>query len=80
MVDFKSRLARCFASVFPELTPDQIRQASTETVPLWDSLAAVTLVAVIEQEFSVQIDPLDLPELSSYGAVKAYVKNQLAGS
>jgi acyl carrier protein len=43
-------------------------------------LAAVTLVAVIEQEFSVQIDPLDLPELSSYGAVKAYVKNQLAGS
>jgi acyl carrier protein len=80
VVDFESRLARCFASVFPELTPDQIRQASTETVPRWDSLAAVTLVAVIEQEFSVQIDPLDLPELGSYGAVKAYVENQLAGS
>jgi len=74
--DLDQRLIRCFASVFPALSTEEIPQASTETVDLWDSLAAVTLAAVLEEEFGVPIDPLDLPELSSYTAVRAYLENR----
>lgn len=73
MSEQEDRLARCFASVFPALTPEEIRTASAESVAAWDSLAAVTLVAVVQQEFGVEIDPLDLPELSSFEALRTYL-------
>lgn len=58
------RLLWCFGSVFPALTPDEIRSASGKSVRAWDSLTAVTLAAVVEQEFSVETNPPELPELS----------------
>ena len=76
MAEIDDRLTRCFASVFPSLPVDQLRNASVETVPDWDSLAAVTLVAVIEQEFDIQIDLMELPELTSYTAVRNYLLKQ----
>lgn len=77
MLDVDDRLTRCFASVFPDLSPDEIRAASIEFVPTWDSLAAVTLVAVLEQEFDIQIDIMELPELTSYLAVRGYLLKQI---
>jgi acyl carrier protein len=78
MPELDERLQRCFASVFPDLRPEQIRDASVQSVPSWDSLAAVTLVAVIEQEFDVQIDLMELPELTSYEAMRNYLQKNLA--
>jgi acyl carrier protein len=77
MPEIDQRLTRCFASVFPDLPPEQIPGASVESMPDWDSLAAVTLVAVLEQEFDIEIDLMELPELNSYGAVRSYVLKQL---
>ena len=74
MAEFDDRLARCFASVFPAVSPDQIRTASVETLPEWDSLATVTLIAVLEQEFNIEIDLLGSPELTSFEAVRDYVR------
>jgi acyl carrier protein len=68
MHDRDDRLVRCFVSVFPTLPPDQIRDARMESVQAWDSLATVTLVALIGEEFGVQIDLSDLPELYSFEA------------
>jgi acyl carrier protein len=48
-----------------------------ESVPAWDSLAAVTLIAVLEQEFDTQIDLMELPELTSYQAVRDYLQRQI---
>lgn len=62
------QLLRCFASVFPSLQPDELRSLSVDSTGLWDSLATVTLVAVIEEECGVSIDPEILPELTSYQA------------
>jgi acyl carrier protein len=73
MAEIDDRLTRCFASVFPALSANELPNASVETVPDWDSLAAVTLVAVIEQEFDIQIDLMELPELTSYAAVLNYL-------
>jgi acyl carrier protein len=70
----EARLVRCFSSVFLDLTPEQIRTASVESVPAWDSLAAVTLVAVLQEEFGLQIELIDLPELVSFVAVENYVR------
>jgi acyl carrier protein len=78
MPELDERLQRCFASVFPDLMPEQLRAASVQTVPAWDSLAAVTLVAVIEQEFDVQIDLMELPELTSYEAMRNYLHKNAA--
>lgn len=68
------RLVRCFSSVFPNLAADEIRAASIETVGEWDSLASVTLVAVLQEKFGVEIDLGDLPELISFDAVLRYLE------
>lgn len=79
MSELESRLIRCFSSVFPALTPEEIRAASAQSLAAWDSLVAVTLVAVVQQEFSVEIDLLDLPELDSFAAFLTYLR-RLTGS
>jgi acyl carrier protein len=48
------------------LSDDSIPKASLDTVPEWDSLAAVTLVAVIEEEFGVVLPAEDLDQLTSF--------------
>ena len=68
MSDVETRLMRCFSSVFPTLKPEEIRSAHADSLAAWDSLAAVTLLAVVQQEFDVAIDLLDLPELDSFDA------------
>jgi len=77
MPELDDRLTRCFASVFPTLGPAQIHRASVESVPAWDSLAAVTLIAILEQEFAIQIDLMEMPELTSYHAVRDYLQKQI---
>jgi len=76
MSEEEGRLIRCFASVFPGLTSEEIRTTSAESVGAWDSLAAVTLAAVIQQEFKIDIDPLDLPELDSFEAFRTYLRRR----
>lgn len=78
MSELESRLIRCFSSVFPALMLEEIRAASAQSLAAWNSLAAATLVAVIEQEFSVQIDLFDLPELDSFEAFQTYLRRLTA--
>ncbi|HWF38898.1 MAG TPA: acyl carrier protein [Candidatus Acidoferrales bacterium] len=71
------RLIRCFAAVFPDLSAQQIRNTSAETSD-WNSLAAVTLVTLIEEEFGISIGMLDLAELDSFSAFERYVSAKCA--
>jgi acyl carrier protein len=73
MSERENQLLRCFSSVFPDLALEKIRGASTESLEAWDSLASVTLAAVVQQAFGVQIDLLDLPELDSFDAFRTYL-------
>ena len=54
MHDLNSRLNRCFHSVFPDLAAEQVPTASVESVRGWDSLAAVTLLAVVQAHLGVR--------------------------
>lgn len=76
MDEVQQRLIRCFSAVFPQLPADQICGASVETVAEWDSLAAVTLVDILQEEFAVEIDFDDLTELASFPAVLHYLDSR----
>jgi acyl carrier protein len=76
MHDLDARLTRCFSSVFPDLAPEQVQTASVESVRGWDSLAAVTLLAVVQEEFGVQVGLSEISELISYQAIQNYIRNR----
>ena len=78
MTKVDDHLVRCFSSVFPTLTIEEIRTASVETVSDWDSLASVILTGVIEQEFGVEIGLSDLQELVSFEAIQRYLDEHKA--
>ena len=73
MADVRSRLIDAFAAVFPEIDPGEIPRASMDSVDDWDSLATVTLVSVIEEEFGVAIQPDDLIHFVSFESILGYL-------
>jgi acyl carrier protein len=78
MAEIEDRLARCFSAVFPDLPSAEIRKATPDTVSSWNSLSAVTLVAVTEEEFGINIGPLELAELDSFEAFLEYVSQKVS--
>ena len=72
--DIQPRLVRCFEAVFPQLSREQIEKASQATVAKWDSVAAITLLNVVEEEFQTAIDLEMLPELDSFQAISAHLR------
>ena len=73
MTDSQVRLVQCFTAVFPELAADQIVRASTAGTSTWDSVSAVVLVSVIEEEFGLEIPSEDLDRFSSFEAILGYL-------
>ena len=63
MDETQKRVTRCFSAVFPNLSQDEIFQASTTNVKAWDSVAGVTLFAMIEEEYA---------ELNGYERARGY--------
>ena len=76
MSESQDRLIRCFSSVFPTLSEAEIR--ASDVVPLLDldSLAGVTLVTLIGQEFGVDVDLPDLLELGSFEAISQFLQKR----
>jgi acyl carrier protein len=69
MNDLRPRLVRCFQIVFPGISAPQAEQATQASLEKWDSVAAITLVTVIEEEFSTSLDWDLLPDLNSFEAI-----------
>ena len=80
MHDLDLRLTRCFSSVFPDLAPEQVQTASVQSVRGWDSLAAVTLLAVVQEEFGVPVGLSDVSQLVSYQAIHNYIRSHNGAS
>jgi acyl carrier protein len=77
MDEVRNRLVKCFETVFPDLPAIEIPACSQTTVSGWDSVAAITLVNVIEDEFGFQMDFELLPELDSFDRILAYITAQV---
>lgn len=71
----ENRLAECFSSVFPAVDESRIPTLSMASLPEWDSLATVTLIALIEEEFDVQVSGNQDAEFTSFALIADYLKN-----
>ncbi len=78
MDDNKDRLARCFLAVFPRLNGGNVLQASQTSVLGWDSVATVTLLATVEEEFGIEVSLEDMDQLSSFASILKYVQEKAA--
>jgi len=74
--DLHSRLVECFAAVFPGLDEAEIPRASFTSVAKWDSLATITLIGVLEEEFGVSVPPDDLELLVSFELILDYLRSK----
>jgi acyl carrier protein len=78
MDDLRSRLVSCFKTVFPDLSDSAILLANQESMANWDSIAAITLMNLIEEEFGIEADLDALADLNSFEAVYEYVQKATA--
>ena len=78
MAELDDRLVRCILSAFPTLTEEAGRTAQMELLMNADSLAAVTLVALIDEEFGVDIDLEGLLNLGGFEALKQFLAGKLS--
>jgi acyl carrier protein len=76
MDDIRQRLVHCFSTVFPDLGLDEVPSAGMASVASWDSLATLSLVTVLEEEFQVQFPPEDLEQLVSFELILYYLEGK----
>ena len=74
MSDTRDRLVKCFAAVFGGLSEQQIQSATSTTMENWDSVATVTLITLIEEEFGIEVEAEDLERLVSFDSVLDYLQ------
>ena len=72
----RTRLVKCFAAVFPNASAESIQAATPNTIEGWDSLASITLITVVEEEFGIELDPEDIDQLVSFEKVLNYVRTR----
>jgi acyl carrier protein len=77
MNTIRDRLVTCFQTVFLDLHEAAIPAATQASVAAWDSVAAITLVNVIEDEFGIQVDFDLLADLDSFDRIHDYVCREM---
>jgi hypothetical protein len=75
MTSLRQRLAQCFLLVFPDLKEAEVYSASSSSVAAWDSMTAIILSNVIEEEFQVKLDYDVLPELVSFDLILNHLES-----
>ena len=73
MSDIPTRVSQCFANVFPALAEADIPKARQESLAQWDSIAHITLLSAVAEEFGLELDDEALVNLTSFDAVVDYV-------
>ena len=68
------KLTRCFSLAFPALPAESIPTASVQTVPEWDSIAQITLLTLIGEEFGLEIDFEEFGDAASFEALASRLR------
>ena len=76
MSDIRQRVTQCFSNVFPDLPEDQIPRASTASLAAWDSVAHITLLSSVAEEFGQSFELEDYEELVSFPLIVDRLENQ----
>ena len=70
----KKSLLQIFAdalAIAPELVSDEL---TYQSIPQWDSVAHMTLIAAVEDEYGIMLDTDDIIDMSSVGKAKAILQ------
>lgn len=70
----QTRLTGCFAVLFPNLAAEDVPKATMENIPGWDSVATVTLINLVEEEFGIQIDLDGAEKMDSFEEFRNYLR------
>jgi acyl carrier protein len=76
MNNIPNRVSTCFANVFPDIQAAEIPRASTASLAAWDSVAHITLLSAISEEFNVELEPEDFEELISYALIVDHLETR----
>ncbi len=68
------RLINCFKKVFPAMSTADIPSATQEGTSAWDSVAHVTLLSLISEEFAIDIDFEEFAEATSFSAIQDLIR------
>jgi acyl carrier protein len=68
------RLVGCFEKVFPNLSRSDISAADHGSIAAWDSLAHVTLLSLVGEEFGIDIDFEEFEGATSFAAILDLVR------
>jgi acyl carrier protein len=66
----RSRLEEIFRIILDVPPGHDVSTIRRTTYKRWDSLTLVTLVAAIESEFGLRLDPADAPRLTSFASIE----------
>jgi hypothetical protein len=69
MDNVREKLAHCFALAFPQMDPSRCFAASVENTKEWDSVAQVTLITLIGEEFGIDADFEEFEGATSFEAI-----------
>lgn len=72
------RLIGCFRQVFPSMSREEIPSAAQENIAAWDSIAHVTLLSLIGEEFGIDIDFEEFADANSFPAILDLVRANAA--
>jgi acyl carrier protein len=75
--DLDTRLTAIFRVAFPSLDELAIPSATRDSVAAWDSIAAVTLARLVEEEFGPVFDPDRAADWASYADVRRALAERL---
>ena len=60
-----------------EISPEEVRpDLSSASVETWDSFRHLQLILAIESEFGVQIDPQQIPDLTTVASIEAVLEQK----
>ena len=76
MTVIESKLVECMKTVFPTVPEEKLADASIENLEQWDSLSTVTIAALIEESFEIEIEPENLAKLTSFQNIASFLKER----
>ncbi len=76
MNNIRERVTLCFLNVFPNLREEEIARASTASLAAWDSIAHITLLSSIAEEFGRSFELGNFEELVSYQLIVDHLENE----
>ncbi len=80
MNQVEEKLSHCFSLVFPKLAANQCATATSENTTGWDSVAQVTLLTLIGEQFGIDIDFEELEGATSFAALAKRINEITAAS